>query len=38
MLANILYLIGGLVLGAVAGFFIARKIFANKLKKNHPIN
>lgn len=38
MLANILYLIGGLVLGAVAGFFIARKIFANQLKKNPPIN
>ena len=38
MLANILYLIGGLVLGAVGGFFIARKLFASQLKKNPPIN
>lgn len=38
MLANILYLIGGLILGAVIGFFVARKIFANQLKKNPPIN
>lgn len=38
MLANILYLIGGLVVGAVAGFFVSRKIFANQLKKNPPIN
>ena len=38
MLSNILYLIGGLILGAVIGFFVARKIFANQLKKNPPIN
>lgn len=38
MLANILYLIGGLVVGAIVGFFVARKIFANQLKKNPPIN
>ena len=38
MLANILYLIGGLILGAVIGFFVSRKIFANQLKKNPPIN
>jgi len=38
MLANILYLIGGLILGAVLGFFISRKIFSNQLKKNPPIN
>ena len=38
MLANILYLIGGLVLGLVAGFFISKKLFTNQLKKNPPIN
>lgn len=38
MLANILYLIGGLIVGAVIGFFVARKVFANQLKKNPPIN
>lgn len=38
MLSNILYLIGGLIVGAVAGFFISRKIFASQLKKNPPIN
>lgn len=38
MLANILYLLGGLVLGAVIGFFVSRKIFSNQLKKNPPIN
>ena len=38
MLANILYLIGGAILGAIAGFFIARKLFASQLKKNPPIN
>ena len=38
MLANILYLIGGLLVGAVVGFFVARKLFAAQLKKNPPIN
>ena len=38
MLANILYLIGGLLIGAVVGFFVSRKVFANQLKKNPPIN
>ena len=38
MLANILYLIGGLIIGAVVGFVVARKIFANQIKKNPPIN
>lgn len=38
MLANILYLVGGLVLGAVVGFFVSRKLFSNQLKKNPPIN
>lgn len=38
MLANILYLIGGLIVGAVISFFVSRKIFADQLKKNPPIN
>ncbi len=38
MLANILYLIGGLVVGAIVGFLVSRKIFTNQLKKNPPIN
>lgn len=38
MLANILYLLGGLIGGAVIGFFVSRKIFSNQLKKNPPIN
>ena len=38
MLANILYLVGGLILGAVVGFFVSRKLFTDQLKKNPPIN
>ncbi len=38
MLANILYLIGGLIVGAIIGFFVSRKLFASQLKKNPPIN
>ena len=38
MLANILYLVGGLILGAVIGFFVSRKLFTDQLKKNPPIN
>ena len=28
----------GLVVGAIAGFFISRAVFKNQLKKNPPIN
>lgn len=35
---NLLYVLLGLVVGAVVGFFVTRKIFANQLKKNPPIN
>ena len=38
MWANILYLLLGVIVGGVAGFFIARKMFATQLKKNPPIN
>ena len=37
-LANILYLIIGVVVGAIIGFFVSRKIFTTQLKKNPPIN
>ena len=36
--AFIFSLIGVLILGAVAGFFIARYVFKKELKKNPPIN
>lgn len=35
---NIIYVLIGLIIGAIAGFFIARKVFANQMKKNPPIN
>ena len=44
MLASLIYgwgyaiLAGVLIAGAVAGFFIARKVFKSYLKKNPPIN
>jgi hypothetical protein len=38
MLADILYVLGGLIVGAVIGFFVARKIMMNYMKKNPPIN
>ena len=38
MLANILYLVGGLILGAIIGFVVSRKLFVSQLKKNPPIN
>lgn len=30
--------VGGLIIGAIAGFFISRKVFQNQLKKNPPIS
>ena len=33
-----LILVGVLLVGGVAGFFIARKVFKNYLEKNPPIN
>ena len=38
MLHDILLVLLGLVIGAVAGFFIARKVMEKYLKKNQPIN
>ena len=36
--ANILYLVIGVVVGGIIGFFVSKKLFANQLKKNPPIN
>jgi len=33
-----LSLLGALIVGAVVGFFVSRKIFSNYLEKNPPIN
>lgn len=38
MWENILYLVIGIIVGAIIGFFVARKLFASQLKKNPPIN
>lgn len=38
MLHDILLVLLGLVIGAVAGFFVARKVMEKYLKKNPPIN
>ena len=38
VLANILYLVVGVVVGALIGFLVSKKIFTNQLKKNPPIN
>lgn len=38
MLHDILLVVVGLLIGAVAGFFIARTVMQKYLKKNPPIN
>lgn len=38
MLANLIYLIVGIVIGAVIGFFLTRLYMMKYLKKNPPIN
>lgn len=35
---DMLYLLGGIIIGGVAGFFIARKYMQKYIKKNPPIN
>lgn len=37
-LIDVLYLLGGLITGLVAGFFIARNVMQKYMKKNPPIN
>ena len=38
MLMDILYILIGLIAGAVGGFFIARHLMKKQLKENPPIN
>lgn len=38
MLLNIIYLLIGLVVGGVIGFFVARNLIQKQIKKNPPIN
>ena len=38
MLIDILYVLAGLIVGLIAGFFISKKIFTKQLKDNPPIN
>lgn len=35
---NLLYVLLGIIIGAIAGFFISRKLFTDQMKKNPPIN
>lgn len=35
---DVLYLVVGILIGLVAGFFITKKIFQKQLKENPPIN
>ena len=38
MLTDILYVLAGLIVGLIAGFFISKRIFTKQLKENPPIN
>ena len=38
MLIDILYVIGGLIVWLIIGFFLARSLMTKELKKNPPIN
>ncbi len=38
MLHDILMIVIGLIVGAVIGFFVSRKLMTKYLKKNPPIN
>lgn len=35
---NVLYAVGGIIVGGIIGFIVARKVFMNQMKKNPPIN
>ena len=37
-LVDVLYVLLGVVIGAVAGFFITRRVFKKQLEENPPIN
>lgn len=38
MLQDILLVLGGLIVGAVIGFLVSKKLMTKYLKKNPPIN
>lgn len=38
MLVDILQIVGGIIVGGIAGFFIAKTYMQKYLKKNPPIN
>ena len=38
MLIDILYVLGGLIVGLIIGFLLARHFMTKELKKNPPIN
>ena len=38
MLIDILYVLAGLIVGFIAGFFISKRLFTKQLKENPPIN
>ena len=38
MLWNLVYLLIGLVVGGIIGFFVARHLIQKQIKKNPPIN
>lgn len=38
MLVDILQILGGFIVGAIVGFFVARTVMQKYLKKNPPIN
>jgi len=35
---NLLYVLLGILIGGVLGFFVTRKLFTTQMKKNPPIN
>ena len=38
MEVNVLYLVIGLIVGVLAGFFISKKLVSKQLKENPPVN
>ena len=38
VLTNLIYLVVGVIIGGVAGFFITRNYFQKQLKENPPVN
>ena len=38
MFADILHVVFGLIIGLIAGFLIAKKVFQKQIKENPPIN